>query len=125
MDLGAPRATSTCPLRAANLRSATGPAGPCGSAADRGHFHFPRLSAHTCRSRHRLPEDSRQEQTPSREKKEAQAFLVKTDFIGAPGLPRARRPLPHAVPRFRSPRSAGRPSPAVPRAARTAHHLPR
>lgn len=75
---GAPRATSTCRLRAPNLRSASGPAGPCGSAADHGHFPFALLSAHTGRSRHCLPEGSRQGQTPSREKKEAQAFLVKT-----------------------------------------------
>lgn len=119
-DLGAPRATSTCPLRAAHRRPAPGPAGQCGSAQTAGIFLLP---AHLCRGRPRLPEDRRQEQTPSREKKEAQACLVKKDFIGAPGLPRTRRPLPHAVPRFRSPRSAGRPSPAVPWAARTAHQL--
>lgn len=65
-------------------------------------------------------------------KKEAQAFLVKADFIGAPGPPRARRPLPLAAPgpptgrdpALSRPRPAPQvPSPAAPGAARTAHRL--
>lgn len=75
VHLGASRATSTCPRREAALRSAPGPAGNAGT----------RQTAHLCRRRHRLPEDRRREQTPFREKKEAQAFLAKTDFIGGAG----------------------------------------
>ena len=78
------------------------------------------------------PEARRQERTPPDTKKEAQAFLVKADFIGAPGPPRARRPLPLAAPgpptgrdpAFGRPRPAPQaPSPAAPGAARTAHRL--
>lgn len=84
---------------------------------------------------HRSPEDRRQEQTPPDAKKEAQAFLVKADFIGATGPPCTRRPLP-ARPPGRPPASTRRPvgpslpspqapAPLVPGAARTAHRLPR
>lgn len=150
MDLGAPRAASARPPRPGRPARPTcarppGPqrhgdgrsrrdAGPrrpadmllCGPPA------FVRLALHTHR-RHRPPGARRHEPTPPDAKNEAQAFLVKADFIGRQGRPAraARSPArppgrsPAETPRAAGPALPCRPPPPRRRGPRTAHRLPR
>lgn len=137
---GAPRAASAGPApRAAHLRSAPGLArGPGARSEVRGRGrHVPPLPARLCSPGpphsprcQRPPATRRPEQTPPDAKKEAQAFLVKADFIGRPGRPEhaarspARPPSPDPARGQPRPRPQA-PSPAAPGPARTAHRLPR
>lgn len=92
-----------------------GPSGAEWERADRGRFPVARPPG----SQPSLPARRRAPRANAR-KRRLRRFSSKQTLLG---LRRTRRPLPHAVPRFQSPRSAGGPSPAAPRAARTAHQL--
>lgn len=103
VDLGAPRAASARPARS-TCAEPTGPARRCGTTAAGGHFlllpaRLPLFAWFSSVTPPPSPARSQEpKKSPSGAKKDAQLFLVKKDFIGAPGPP---RPLPGADPRPR------------------------